>query len=156
MKEGASGGSCSGSPAASGPRLSLSHSLAQVHRVLFSFGRTVGPPRRGAAACSPGDAPLPGSLLPSILSSLVFYNPLLPNMSLNPPLYLHPSPPFPSVPGVRPSLHPTRQGRPGTEHSAESLQPFDSMCATTWLITNPILGAPACQQGSLCAPVTLH
>lgn len=129
------GGSCSGSPIASGPSW-----VSQVHGA-FLISLHSGASRHGTAMC-PGDTPYLTALLSfSFLQSF----PCLP-----PPPSTSSStlPPFPGA-----SL-PSRVGQKSRHRALLCRHSYLTQCGTTWLITNPILGALCASKG--CSVLLSH
>lgn len=118
MEEGAeSGGSCSGSPTASGPSWALLRCTEP-----FSFHRTVGPPQTWRCY-EPWGRPLPGCFFPQSFP-LVFLNASLGlHLTVFHSYYLSNPPPLSW------GTPPSQQGRPADQApgALESPQPFDSM-----------------------------
>lgn len=141
------GGSCSGSPIASGPSW-----VSQVHGA-FLISLHSGASRHGTTMC-PGDTPLPPyctSLL-SLLQSFPCLSPIPLSLSFAQPFSpLTPPPPLLSFPGA--SL-PSRVGQKGRRRALLSRHSHLTQCGTTWLITNPISGALCASKG--CSVLLSH
>lgn len=144
------GGSCSGSPIASGPSW-----VSQVHGA-FLISLHSGASRHGTTMC-PGDTPAPTLLHfspfpPSVLSLFVSYLSLSRSLSFAQPISpLTPPPPLLSFPGA--SL-PSRVGQKSRRRALLSRHSHLTQCGTTWLITNPISGALCASKG--CSVLLSH